>query len=82
MEVELSAKAKKYLLGLNEPIKGRIKNALLKLEQDPLQGDIKNMSGEDGYRLRIGNYRILFKIKDNQIRIHEIGLRGQIYKGR
>jgi mRNA interferase RelE/StbE len=81
MKVELSPKAAKYLTRLNEPIKGRIKIALHKLSNEPPQGDIKAMSGQDGYRLRIGGYRILFGIKDNKIVIIDIGLRGQIYKG-
>lgn len=40
------------------------------------------MVGRGGYRLRIGDYRALFDIIDNEIVVHEIGLRGQIYKGR
>ena len=39
------------------------------------------MVGRDGYRLRIGDYRALFDIIDNEIVVHEIGSRGQIIKG-
>ena len=81
MKVEISPKAQKYLDGLNEPIKGRIKKAVAKLANDPPQGDFKAMSGQDGYRLRVGGYRILFKADKSSVRIHEIGPRGQIYKG-
>ncbi|MDR3293272.1 MAG: type II toxin-antitoxin system RelE/ParE family toxin [Clostridiales bacterium] len=80
MNVELSPKANKYLEKLNEPIKSRLKSALIRLSESPPQGDIKSLSGQDGYRLRIGNYRILFDIINNSIIIHDIGLRGQIYK--
>lgn len=81
MNVELSPKAAKYLSRLDNPIKDRIKAALRKLSEEPPQGDIKAMSGRDGYRLRVGNYRLLFDIMDNVIIVYEIGLRGQIYKG-
>ena len=40
------------------------------------------MAGRDGYRLRIGGYRALFDITENEIVVYEIGPRGQIYKGR
>lgn len=82
MNVFVSPKAAKYLKRLNEPQKGRIIKALEQLEREPPQGDIKSLVGRDGYRLRVGDYRILFDIIDNEIAVHEIGLRGQIYKGR
>lgn len=82
MNTVLSPKAAKYLERLNEPIKGRIKAALRKLEQDPPQGDIRAMTGHEGFRLRVGGYRVLFGIKNDTIIVMDIGLRGQIYKWR
>ncbi|MDR1940046.1 MAG: type II toxin-antitoxin system RelE/ParE family toxin [Clostridiales bacterium] len=82
MEVRLLKKAGKYLESLNEPIKSRIKRALNKLSIEPPQGDIKNIEGSNEYRLRIGDYRIIFEIRNDNIEISEIGLRGQIYKRR
>ena len=81
MTVILSPQAAKYLKRLNEPIKSRIIKALNKLELEPLQGDIKSLTGKEGYRLRIGDYRALFDIIDNNIVIHAIAPRGQSYKG-
>lgn len=82
MNTVLSPQALKYLKRLNEPEKSRIIKALKKLESEPPQGDIKSLSGNDGYRLRVGGYRVLFGIKNNIIIITDIGPRGQIYKGR
>lgn len=81
MNVVLKPSAAKYLSRLNEPNKSRIKNALVKLAKELPEGDIISMQGKDGYRLRIGGYRILFDIIDKEIVIYDIGLRGQIYKG-
>ena len=78
----LSPKAAKYLEGLNEPAKGRIKAALKKLEHEPPKGDIIALTGISGYRLRVGGYRVLFGIKGDTFVITDIGPRGQIYKGR
>jgi len=80
MTVELSQKADKYLKSLNNPIRQRIIKALVKLTTSPPQGDIIAMSGKDGFRLRVGDYRLLFDIIDEKIVVYDIGLRGQIYK--
>lgn len=81
MNTVLSPQAAKYLKRLNEPDKSRIIKALKKLESEPPQGDIKRLAGKDGYRLRVGSYRILFGIKTNIIVITDIATRGQVYKG-
>ena len=47
---------------LNSPHKERILKALRKLEKEPPEGDIKSLVGRDGYRLRVGDYRILFDV--------------------
>jgi len=82
MNVELSSKAIRFYNRLNEPMRSRIAAALHKLEEEPPQGDIKVLSGQDGFRVRVGKYRILFLVADSVVRVHDIGLRGQIYKGR
>ena len=82
MTVEISPKAEKYFNSLDKPIQARIENALRKLAHEPPQGDIVSLSGKDGFRLRVGKYRLLFDITDDKIIIYDIGLRGQIYKGR
>jgi len=81
MKVVLEKQAAKYLERLNEPIKSHIIAALGSLANKPLQGDIKRLQGQEAaYRLRVGNYRILFKDKITCIAVYKIGPRGQIYK--
>jgi mRNA interferase RelE/StbE len=82
MNTVLSPQTVKYLNRLNEPDKSRIIKALKKLESEPPQGDIKSLVGQDGYRLRIGNYRALFDVIDNTIVIHALSPRGDAYKRR
>ena len=80
MQVILSKTAEKYFERLNEPTLSRIYNALAALGEEPPQGDIKKLEGREEYRLRIGNYRALFKIEPDKILITAIAPRGQIYK--
>lgn len=61
----------------------RIAQGLKDLLEIPPRGDIKPMKGHQGlYRLRIGNYRVLFEIQHSEkiIYIQAIGLRGGVYK--
>ena len=43
-------------------------------------GDVKKLQGRTGYRLRIGDFRIIFDKKGNIIYIEKIDNRGEIYK--
>lgn len=79
MQVVYSKQAVKYLDGLNVSSQRRIKEGILKI---PL-GDIKPLQGAPGnYRLRIGDWRILFDYTDEKdVRVKKISPRGQAYKG-
>jgi len=80
MRLELAPKVDKYIRALYEPTRSRIKKALVRLTKEPPEGDIKSLTGKDGYRLRVGKYRLLFDIIDNTIIVYDMGLRDKIYK--
>ena len=82
MKVFLRRTAKKYLDSLNAEDKSRIKAAIIKLEKEPPEGDIKPIVGQPKcFRVRTSKYRIFFWIlKDNTILIINIEPRGQAYK--
>jgi mRNA interferase RelE/StbE len=52
------------------------------LEDNPRPAGIKKLQGEESYRLRIGNYRVLFTIADRhqQITIYAIVHRREAYR--
>lgn len=77
-QIIYSKKAKNFLEKQNRSTQLRILSAIAKLPQD---GDIKKLQGQNGYRLRIDNFRVLFDINGVIIDIIDIGNRGQIYKG-
>lgn len=80
MTVLISNRARKYLERLNEPLKSRLFDSLRSLEKEPPTGDIKPLTGQDMFRLRVGSYRILYKVQDNMIFVTNIAPRGQAYK--
>ena len=77
-QISYSKKAVKFLKRQDVPSQKRLVTAISKL---PLEGDIKKLQGIDGYRLRVGNFRVLFNVDGIIIDIIDIGNRGQIYKG-
>ncbi|MDR2471644.1 MAG: type II toxin-antitoxin system RelE/ParE family toxin [Treponema sp.] len=79
MDVLIGHDAANYLKRLGKPTKSRIKASIVNLAKNPPEGDIKKLSGMDGYRARVGGLRILFKITGNIVKIHSIVPRGQAY---
>ncbi len=78
MNIIYSNNAKKAIKKLNEPIKSRIRQAITNLPDGNI---IKMKNYNNAYRLRIGDYRVVYYISNNTtILIDRIGLRGQIYK--
>ena len=79
MEIRYARSAVKVISGMDRPTKQRIKAALEKLPD----GDVRPLKGSAGtYRLRVGDWRILFSYpEDDIILIEKIGPRGQVYKG-
>ncbi|MCI8403904.1 MAG: type II toxin-antitoxin system RelE/ParE family toxin [Clostridia bacterium] len=67
----------KSIKEMNNPYKSRIKTAIEKIPQ----GDIRKLQGYNNmYRLRIGDYRIIYKTTENGIYIDGVLPRGEAYK--
>ncbi|MFZ1751863.1 MAG: type II toxin-antitoxin system RelE/ParE family toxin [Saprospiraceae bacterium] len=78
----LSKKAKKQLDKLSDNIAEPILNAIAALEENPRPTGYKKLKGRDGYRIRTGNYRIIYDIFDNEliVDIITLGNRKDIYE--
>jgi mRNA interferase RelE/StbE len=61
--VVIEAPARKALRRLPGTVRERILRALIALEVNPFAGDVKKLSGtEQLWRLRVGDYRIVYEI--------------------
>ena len=68
-------------LGLDLNIKNRIGKSLLMYEEDPLKYAEKLTDSRLGeYRFRIGDYRVIFDLEENDIVVLRIGHRRNIYR--
>ena len=74
--------AEKQLARIPNPDKGRILAAIAALEEDIEGRDIRPLSGRTDYRLRVGKWRVLMDVDDENraIYINRVGPRGDIYK--
>ena len=80
-ELIYSQHALKALEKLDGHIQKRIIYALERLRIRPESCDIKRLVGMPGYRFRVGDYRIIFDIDKNKLKIFvlKLGHRKNIY---
>jgi mRNA interferase RelE/StbE len=77
METEYSRRAQAFLARQPEKRAERIKAAVNLLPA----GDVKKLKGiKNGYRLRVGDVRVLFAKDDDKLYVVKIDNRGDIYK--
>jgi len=82
--VELSEKADKFLNKLDSNIKNQLLKGLKKLGKNPHPKDAKFICRHQGdrvFRHRIGEYRALYKVKENEkvVLISKIDKRPRVY---
>ncbi len=84
MRVEITRRAQKDLLGLDQKTCTRILDALVGLEREPPEGDLKRLKAvsKDHWRLRVGDFRVIFRIDADQdaVFVLHIGHRRDVYR--
>jgi mRNA interferase RelE/StbE len=77
----LSKKAASFLERISNNDKPRIVEKLKLLEGNPYILPYKKIRGREGtYRIRVGDFRIIFSVHETEILILKIGRRKGIYK--
>jgi mRNA interferase RelE/StbE len=81
-KITITKTAQKQLDKLSDKIAEPIIDAIQNLAQNPLPQGCKKLKGRDAYRIRRGNYRIIYDIYDNilTIDIVAIGHRKDVYR--
>lgn len=75
-KIDFTPQAEKELLKIDKPEAKKIKTKLDSLVSGALNMDIKKLEAtvEPTYRLRVGDYRVVFEVKQNIITILVIGV--------
>ncbi|MBF0135583.1 MAG: type II toxin-antitoxin system RelE/ParE family toxin [Magnetococcales bacterium] len=80
--VIIDSSAQKELDALDKKTRERVAAALFRLKNNPFSAsNVKALAG-GGYRLRVGNYRILYTMKNEilLILVFKIAHRGKVYR--
>ena len=68
-QVILPKSVQKELNRLPDDIASRILARLVGLETNPRPADVKKLKGRDAWRIRVGDYRVIYEIHDRLLQI-------------
>ena len=82
MDIFIKKAADKKLRSLPAKLERSIREAITKIAVDPERTDldIHPLSGQPGYRLRVGGWRVLYVLDDTGLIIKVVASRGSAYK--
>ncbi len=80
-KIEIKASAQKELKNLPDKELKKIIEKISSLATNPRPTGCKKLSGDEKYRIRIGNYRVLYSIEDDMLVVFivKVGHRKDVY---
>lgn len=79
-DIRITPRAEKDYRNIPAHIRTNIYNKMMNLENE-LQGDVKRLTNfRPPYRLRAGDYRVLFDVEGNEVVIYRILHRKESYR--
>lgn len=79
--IELTRSAEKEILALDKTLVGKIWPRIKNLADEPHpKGSLKLSGTENTYRIRVGSYRIIYKIEGDAVKIIGIRHRKEAYR--
>jgi mRNA interferase RelE/StbE len=81
-KISILRRAQKQLAKIPASDYKKVKQAILDLARDPRPTGSKKLKGRPAWRIRQGNFRVIYEILDNQLMVIvlEVGNRRNIYK--
>lgn len=80
--VYTTSRADRQLEKLPDNERSRVLAAIMDLGDEPYPYGYRKLQGRDGYRIREGDYRILYLVDEQgqEITVHRIGHRREVYR--
>lgn len=81
--VEIKRGARKYLASMAAPMAARIAATIDALAGDPRPSGCRKLAGTDRlYRVRVGDYRVVYEIHDDRllVLVIKLGHRREVYR--
>jgi mRNA interferase RelE/StbE len=82
-ELRIDRRALKEIAGLSKAMQGRIMKALATLRHVPRPVGATKLEGvDDAYRIRVGDYRVIYRIRDKilTVTVVRVGHRRDVYR--
>lgn len=81
-QVHILRRAQRQMARLLRPEYEKIRDLLLTLGSDPRPNGCRKLTGREGWRLRVGPYRVIYEIDDavRVITVLDVGHRRDIYR--
>jgi mRNA interferase RelE/StbE len=75
-------RAVKELTVLESTEYGKIKKAILRLADNPRPSGCSKLTGREGWRIRVGDYRVIYEINDftKEVVVLHVGHRRDVYR--
>jgi mRNA interferase RelE/StbE len=79
--VEIAETAAKSIAKLQPQVALRVRNVILDLAENLRPHSVKKLRGENAYRIRVGDYRVVYTINDRVVLVIviRVGLRRDVY---
>jgi len=80
--LEVSHTAHRQIRGLPAQTQDRVNKVIARLAENPRPPGAKKLTARDGYRVRVGDYRILYQVDDGVkvVTIYRVMSRGDVYR--
>jgi len=80
--LEVSHTAHRQIRKLPAQTQERVNKTIARLAEDPRPPGVKKLTAREGYRVRVGDYRILYQVDDGAevVVIHRVMSRGNAYR--
>lgn len=81
-DVYIKSSAEREIDSLPRKVFGRVTDAILSLKASPRRRGCKKLRGRQAYRLRVGDYRILYTVDDSlrRVEVVAVGHRRDVYR--
>jgi mRNA interferase RelE/StbE len=79
--ISILRRAQRELAQLPDEAYERVRDAIRALSQEPRPLGCLKLTGREGWRIRVGNYRVIYEIDDKQqsVTILHVGHRRDVY---
>lgn len=81
-EIKIKRSAEKEIKSLSSEVRSRVIKAILGLADEPRPRGCEKLSGREAYRVRVGQYRIVYSIFDEilVVEIVRVAHRREVYR--